>query len=190
MASPQNSPATLGAARTRQMASVAWSRTDKLQQAYRGPTPPQSQPGKNSQLMPASDLVQEKKNLHGHMKRTTFAAKKAKNSPSMILNHRRYLYRQAHSIEENSNSTERHLVATCLSFCLPCWMDTVLIQNMLRRRAMMQEHTNTPWSGKSIFTDLDLQKVHLHLYVYTNPKRSNSIPIIISLSSTTDNEPL
>ena len=41
-------------------------------------------------------------------------------------------------------------------------------------------HTNTPWSGKSIFTDLDLQKVHLHLYLYTNPKRSNSIPIIIS----------
>ena len=85
--------------------------------------PPQNQPGKNSQLMPASDPVQEKKNLHEHMKRTTFAAKKAKNSPSMILNHRRYLYIQAHSMEENSNSTERHFVVTCLLFCLPCWMD-------------------------------------------------------------------
>ena len=84
-----------------------------------GPSP--SQLGKNSQLMPASDPVQEKKNLHGHTKRTTFAAKKAKNSPSMILNHRRYLYIQAHSIEENSNSTERHFAVTCLLFCLPCW---------------------------------------------------------------------
>ena len=27
------------------------------------------------------------------------------------------------------------------------------------------------------------------MYVYTTTKRSNSIPIIISLSSTTDNEP-
>jgi hypothetical protein len=76
-----------------------------------GPSP--SQLGKNSQLMPASDPVQEKTNLHGHMKRTTFAAK---NSPC------RYLYIQSHSIEEISNSTERHFVVTCLLFCI-CWMD-------------------------------------------------------------------
>ena len=66
-----------------------------------------------------------KTNLHGHIKRTTFTAKKAKNSFAMILNHRRYLYIQAHSMEENS--TERHFVVTCLLFCLPCWMDIAVL---------------------------------------------------------------
>ena len=64
----------------------------------------------------------EEKSPRTHEK-DDFCGQKAKNSPSMILNHRRYLYIQAHSIEENSNSTERHFVVTCLLFCLPCWMD-------------------------------------------------------------------
>ena len=79
-------------------------------------------------------------------------------------------YLQAHSIDENSNSTERHFVVTCLLFCLPCWMDiAVWIQNMLRR-AMMQENTNTPWSGKSMILLVDwlgsLEDTFTQVYVY------------------------
>ena len=172
MASPQNSPATLGAARTRQMASVAWSRTDKLQQAYRGPTPPQSQPGKNSQLMLASDPVQEKKkdDFCGQ-KSQKFDFNDSKSSPLVIptgTQHRGKL-------KFNGTTFCRYLLVILSSLLLDGW-----IRNMLRR-AMMQENTNTPWSGKSMIlsVDLDLQKIHLRRFMYTTWKKLIIMIIII-----------